>query len=97
MPELQYRKSEEVVSQIMQSMDHDKNGVLNFSEFLTGTLEPTEHLNEKNLTILFGYLDPYHRGKLTMRSLMKAFSKVGKHFSEDQLCAMFSEIGLESD
>lgn len=30
----------------MQTVDYDQTGTLNFSEFLTGTLEPSVHLSE---------------------------------------------------
>lgn len=56
---LNQRSSEDVVQQIMFTMDFDQNGTLNFSEFLSGTLEPSVHLSENNLKSLFCYLDPF--------------------------------------
>lgn len=51
--------SEKIVDQIMSSLDFDKNGNLNFSEFLSGTLDPAIHLTEFKMKQLFAYLDPF--------------------------------------
>lgn len=79
----------------METVDYDQNGTINYSEFIMGTLEPSIHLSENNLNALFSYLDPYNRGYLTVKSLLISLSKVGKHFSEEEIEDMFDEAGLD--
>lgn len=78
----------------METVDYDQNGTINYSEFIMGTLEPSIHLTEKNLKALFSYLDPYNRGYLTVKSLKISLSKVGKHYTEEEIEEMFYEAGL---
>ena len=47
--ELKHQKSSDVANQIMQTVDYVNNGNLNFSEFLSGTLDPSIHFSDFHL------------------------------------------------
>jgi Ca2+-binding EF-hand superfamily protein len=54
-----------MVDHVMQTMDYDCSGAINYKEFLSATLDASQHLSDKNLIFLFNYLDPYKKGCLS--------------------------------
>ena len=53
-------------------MDYDNNGEINYSEFLSGTIDDS-NLSDENLQQLFNYLDVYNKNYLTKDSFLKTF------------------------
>ncbi len=50
---MQHKGSVETVERIMHSVDFDRNGSINYSEFLTGTLDLEVLFRDENLVELF--------------------------------------------
>jgi Ca2+-binding EF-hand superfamily protein len=51
--------NDEQIEEIIKKLDYDKNGEINYSEFLSGTISDI-HLTEHNLYQLFKSLDVYN-------------------------------------
>ena len=81
---------------ILDRIDYDRNGEINYSEFLSGTINE-EHLNRDNLQNLFRYLDVLREEHLTKGSLLKVFQRSNKDISEDELEEMMREVELSPD
>ncbi len=79
----------------MEKFDYDRNGCINFSEFIIGTLDSNTHLSEHSLKYFFNYLDPHRLGYLTVCSLQKAFQHSNKYFTNEELCEMIKECGID--
>jgi Ca2+-binding EF-hand superfamily protein len=50
---LSHLDSDKLIDQIMKTIDYDNNGSINYTEFLSGTLDPKVLFNEENLRSLF--------------------------------------------
>jgi calcium-dependent protein kinase len=50
---LQHQDSDKMIDQIMKTIDYDNNGSINYTEFLSGTLDPKVLFNEENIHSLF--------------------------------------------
>jgi len=81
----------------MSTVDTDGNGVVNYKEFLSATLDKQGHLSDLNLTQLFSYLDPHKRGAVTAASLQRTFAKHGKPFTEGEIKTMLRDVGLDPE
>lgn len=64
--------SEDEINKIIKRVDYDNNGEINYSEFLSCTIDET-NLSEHNLYELFKYLDVFSEGYLTKDSFVKTF------------------------
>lgn len=60
------------LDEIIKRVDFDKNGEINYSEFISGSLDRS-HLCKENLMKVFKYLDTENSDFLTYDSLKKAF------------------------
>lgn len=80
---------------ILQQVDRDRNGKINYSEFLAATVGG-EHLTPTNLAKLFKFLDTLQEDRLTAQGLVKVFKRAGKKFEREQIQQMLSEVGCES-
>jgi calcium-dependent protein kinase len=80
------------LSEIIRRVDFDENGEINYSEFVSGTLDRTL-LNQENLRKVFMYLLEGKSEVLTYKSLKQAFQRKGD-FDLTYFNRMMTEIGL---
>ena len=74
--------TEEEIESIIRRVDYDNNGEINYSEFLSGTIDQ-KLINETNLFQLFKFLDAFNTNYLTKESLAWTFQRAGKNITED--------------
>lgn len=63
----------------MEHLDLDKNGEINYSEFLAATIDRKYLYRDQNALAIFNHFDTKNEGKITTESLRKAFRR-GKSF-----------------
>lgn len=87
----------EEVRNIMQHIDLDKNGKVNYSEFLIATLDIKLLLqNKKNLITLFQYFDVDNTGFIDFNKVKKSLERKGKEVvNSDEIISMISEVSKE--
>ena len=90
------KMNEEQIEQIVRRVDYDQNGEINYSEFLTGTINEV-HLSEENLHQLFNHLDVFNDGFITKYSLLKTFHRSSKDISEAEVEEMLKEMGMDPE
>ena len=76
----------------MKRVDFDQNGEINYSEFISGTLD-RNLLSKENLWKVFKYLDTNGDEKLTYDSLKQAFQRKGD-FDSDLFNKITEEVNL---
>ena len=82
----------EELDEIIRRVDFDKNGEINYSEFVSGTLD-RNLLSKDNLYKVFKYMDTDNTDLLTYDSLKKAFLRRGD-FLIDDFTRMMEDVGL---
>lgn len=75
--------SAEDLDQIIKSIDTQKNGQINYSEFLAATVNINKLMTNDNLKSIFQNFDTDGSGKITKEDIVVAFSKKGKKVSEE--------------
>lgn len=76
----------------MKKVDFDANGEINYSEFVSGTLDRSL-LSKDNLLKVFKYLDSQGEDELSYDSLKRAFQRRGD-FHESEFQKMMLEINI---
>jgi len=89
----QLRRNEEL-DDIMKRVDFDENGEINYSEFISGTMDRTL-LSRDNLWKVFKYLDSLGSEILTYDTLKQSFQRRGD-FMQADFDKMMAQIKLVS-
>ena len=64
---------EEKLDKIFDELDGDKNGTIEFEEFLRGCIDKSEILNDKYINYAFKFLDKENKKSLSSEQIMSAF------------------------
>ena len=86
--------SDDHINNIINKVDYDKNGEINYSEFLSCTMDDM-HLSDENLMELFKYLDIFNQTFLTKESFVKSFKRSGRNISEEDVVKMLEELNID--
>lgn len=76
-------------------LDTDKNGCINYTEFLAGAVDLSLSNNEKSLLAAFNFFDRNRSGAIDMDEIRKA-TKMG-WISEIQLAKLFEDVDSNND
>ena len=58
---------------------------MNYSEFLSATINASAYLTEDKLAAIFKTFDVDNTGQITVQNIKDAFSKFGKEVSDDEM------------
>ncbi|OMJ68149.1 hypothetical protein SteCoe_34487 [Stentor coeruleus] len=87
--------SDQDIDTLIAKVDLDQNGKVNYSEFLTATIDWSKEMSRERLEIAFKALDADHSGKISKEELMIAFG--GSHMSSKIFKEMIDEADLDGD
>lgn len=76
----------------MLSLDKDGNGVIDYTEFITGAIDKVTLLNKKNLETAFKLLDVDNSGMITVEELKLAFDTQGDKKDESLWLEIMREV-----
>ena len=88
------KKTDQEVDEIMDSMDTDKNGAINFNEFISATLNTTVSADYERVIKAFNFFDLDNDGLIDENELKSALA--GKEFSKIE-SKIFTEAIKECD
>ena len=75
---------EEEISEIIKRIDYDKNGKLNYSEFLMASINLKNFINDQRLFNLFLHFDTNNSGYIDKQNLTTALLRNGKEIEDIQ-------------
>ena len=82
---------EEEIDRIIDQLDLDHNNKINYSEFLTATVDITQFLTESKVRAMFNTFDIQGSGQITKENIKDAFTKFGKELSDEELDEIMNE------
>ena len=62
---------------IFNQLDYNKNGQINYSEFLSAAMDISQFVSSERIAALFATFDIDGDGLITERNIKKAFTKFG--------------------
>lgn len=70
------------MAKLIEEIDTDKSGKIEFNEFLTATFSKSKNLNEENLKEAFSKFDTDNSGKLSVHELLSLFDNNEEYVNE---------------
>lgn len=85
------------ITKIIDKCDEQKNGMLNYTEFLVATLDSTTFVNRKRLETAFKYFDIDDSGCICANDLHKALLRNGTNtLDKEELDKMIREVSADN-
>ena len=84
--------SDEQLDEIFDRIDLNHDGEINYTEFLTVTMDRRQAMTRANLEFAFHHFDVNNSGHITRENLEECFRREGKHLSETEIDLILSEI-----
>ena len=86
--------TEEDIQKILRVLDVDKNGIVEYQEFIQGVCDKTSLLNNFNLKNIFGIIDHDNKGYITSEDI-KNFVFPNKTLNEEAIAAYLNQFGMK--
>lgn len=85
------------LNSIVNELDYEGNGKINYSEFLSATIDHHKFLTEQRLHGIFHQFDVEGSDKLTASNLQDAFQKLGQNLSMEEIERIIKKHDLNGD
>jgi Ca2+-binding EF-hand superfamily protein len=85
------------VDKIIENVDYDKNGLINYTEFLSATLNTKNFLTEEVMQTLFDHYDVNRRGYLLRGDIKAAFTRAGKECTDQEIDQIFRDHDVDKN
>ena len=85
-------EDKENIEKIMENIDFDKNGEINYSEFLAATIDRKYFESKETIRTIFNHFDTKKEGVITSDSLRRAFKRGSKSYTDDEINTMIFEF-----
>jgi calcium-dependent protein kinase len=82
---------------IMDSLDTNNNGYIDYTEFLAGCLKSKIYMNEDNIMQAFDYFDKDKSGTITVEELRKVMSNEEMGIDTATIEKMISDCDINKD
>lgn len=82
---------------LMEQLDSNKNGFVDYTEFIAGCLHTATMLKEKHLLNAFRYFDKDHNEKITKEELREALCQEDLTMDDSKIEAMIKEADTDGD
>ena len=93
---MEKEEAKKEVNRLMEIIDTDGNGFIEYEEFLRASMDKDKLLSKKNLQIVFDFLDKNKNGKISYDEIKDILDKENK--SEDDIWkALVNEVDLDGD
>jgi Ca2+-binding EF-hand superfamily protein len=80
--------SDKEIKDMINEIDYQGNGKINYSEFLAATIDVKQFLTDHRLRAIFQQFDTDNTGKLTPENIKFAFQKLGHSFTMEDVTQM---------
>ena len=87
----EYDIPEAEIDEIIKNLDLAKNGVINYSEFLSATIDINSILTQQKVQALFRTFDIDNTGQISKENIKTAFTKFGKEVTDEEIDEIMRE------
>lgn len=81
----------------MNSVDYEGNGSINYSEFLSATIQIKSVLTYEKLWALFKHFDTDDSGTITPENLKEAFANAGRELTNADIKQIMNQHDIEKN
>lgn len=80
------------VNLLFDAIDFNHDGEINYTEFLTVTVDKRKAITEHNLLFAFHHFDVDNTGVITHDNLVECFRREGKHLNDEEIDQLLEEV-----
>ena len=93
----QLSMSTKEIQEMIQEVDYHGNGKINYSEFLSATINVRTFMTEQKMQAIFQQFDTDNSGKITQENIYFAMQKLGQEISRDEIEDMIKKHDIKGD
>jgi calcium-dependent protein kinase len=82
---------------IISRIDHDGNGLINYSEFVASTIDVSDFLTEERVIALFKSFDCDDDEKIEEKNIVEAMMRIGVEVSEEEVKEIIKMHDMDQD
>lgn len=82
---------------LIEEMDYHNNGMINYSEFLSATIDLHKFLTDQRLLAVFNQFDTDGSQKITEENIYLAMQKLGQEVPRSEIQEMIKKHDLTKD
>ena len=82
---------------MITEVDYHGNGKINYSEFLSATIDVRSFLTEQKMQAIFQQFDTDNSGKITQENIFFAMQKLGQEIARDEISEMIAQHDIKGD
>lgn len=73
------------IQEMIHEVDYHGNGKINYSEFLSATINVRTFMTEQKMQAIFQQFDTDNSGKITQENIYLAMQKLGQEISRNEI------------
>ncbi len=85
------------IEELIREVDYQGNGKINYSEFLSATIDVKHFLSEQRLRAIFQQFDTDNSGIITAQNMVYAFEKLGQNVPLGEVEMIIKQHDLKKD
>ena len=85
------------VEQAFKTLDSNKNGYIDYTEFIAGCLQSYNYLNEQHLKSAFAYFDKDQNGTITIEELKQSLQTANFSLPDASIQRILREVDIDND
>ena len=89
--------TEAEIEAIIKEVDHQGNGKINYTEFLSATVEVHRFLTEERLWMMFKHFDVDDSGYISRANVKKVMTKQNRVLADEEVAAALEEHDITHD
>ncbi len=89
--------TEEDIEMAMNVMDSNKNGYIDYTEFIAACLQSYNYLQENHLKTAFSYFDKDSSGTISLDELKQCLQNEDFTMPEESIAALLDEVDINND
>ena len=82
---------------MITEVDYHGNGKINYSEFLSATIDVRSFMTEQKMQAIFQQFDTDNSGSITKENIYLAMQKLGQEISQQEIAEMISKHDIKGD
>jgi len=94
--EAQIKIDDSELEQIINNVDYHGDRMINYSEFLSATIQVKSILTDEKLKSIFKQFDTDSTGKITAENIIKAMQKLGHTVSHAEFKEIFEHYDIDN-
>ena len=89
--------SDQELLDLIKEVDYNQDGTINYSEFLSATIDVKKFLTDQRLLAIFHLFDTTNTGNIHCSDIKYAFEKLGQEYEETDIEGMMKQHDLDGD